>query len=61
MQGIEVTQTALGKKIGYGTVIVRGTDGSRTAFSALNHPVEFRERVEEQMGRAKPAGARPAK
>ena len=58
--GIQVTQSALGQKLGYGTVVVRGTDGRRTAFASLHHPVEFRDRVQEQMGRVKPAGTRPA-
>ena len=47
--GMEVTQSALGKKLGYGTVIVRGTDGSRTAFASLNQPVAFLERVQAQL------------
>ena len=61
VQGMQITQSALGKQIGYGTVVVRGIDGSRTSFSSLNHPLEFREGVQDQMGRAKPAGTRPAK
>jgi uncharacterized membrane protein YdbT with pleckstrin-like domain len=61
VEGIQVTQSALGKKIGYGTVVVRGTDGSSTSFSSLNLPVAFRERVQEQLGRIAPAGTRPAK
>ena len=46
---VQVTQSALGKKIGYGTVIVRGTDGSRTAFASLHQPVAFLERVQAQL------------
>jgi uncharacterized membrane protein YdbT with pleckstrin-like domain len=61
VEGMQVTQSALGQRLGYGTVVVRGTDGRRTAFASLNHPVEFRDRVQEQMGRVKPAGTRPAK
>lgn len=61
VEGMQVTQSALGKKLGYGTVIVRRTDGSSTAFSSLNHPVAFRERVQEQLGRIAPVGTRPAK
>jgi len=46
---VQVTQSALGKKLGYGTVIVRGTDGSRTAFASLHQPVAFLERVQAQL------------
>jgi uncharacterized membrane protein YdbT with pleckstrin-like domain len=55
--GIQVTQSALGQKLGYGTVVVHGTDGSTTSFSSLNDPAAFRERVQEQLGRLAPAGA----
>ena len=47
--GVEVTQSALGQKLGYGTVVVRGTDGSSTSFSSLNQPVAFLERVQAQL------------
>jgi uncharacterized membrane protein YdbT with pleckstrin-like domain len=50
IEGIKVTQSALSKKIGYGTVIVRGKDGSSHSFSEINHPLEFARMVEEQMG-----------
>ena len=60
VEGIQVTQSALGKKIGYGTMIVRGTDGSNSSFSALKHPLEFRDKVQEQIDRKKKPGT-PAK
>ena len=49
VEGMQVTQSALAQKIGYGTVVVRGTDGSRTAFASLNQPVAFLERVQAQL------------
>ena len=61
VEGMQVTQSALAQKIGYGTVVVRGTDGSRTAFASLNYPGIFRERVQEQLGRLAPAGNTSAK
>ena len=60
VEGIQATQSALGKKIGYGTMIVRGTDGSSSSFSALKHPLEFRDKVQEQIDRKKKEG-KPAK
>jgi hypothetical protein len=59
-EGMQVAQSPLGKKLGYGTIIVRGTDGSSHAFSTLNSPAAFQERVQEQLGRLAPAGAGPA-
>lgn len=61
VEGIEVTQSGLAGKIGYGTVTIRGTGGSRSAFPTIQYPLEFRDRAQEQMGRMKPAGGRPAK
>jgi len=61
VEGIEVTQSALGGKIGYGTVTIRGTDGSSSSFPTIQHPLEFRDRVQEQMGRITRGGNRPAK
>jgi len=58
--GIQVTQSALGQKLGYGTVVVHGKDGRNHAFSTLHYPAAFRERVQEQLGRLAPAGAGPA-
>lgn len=46
---VQVTQSALGKKLGYGAVIGRGTDGSRTAFAALNQPVAVLERMQARL------------
>ena len=60
VEKIEVTHSALGKKVGYGTVIVRGTDGSSSSFSAMKHPLEFRDKVQEQVDRKKKE-AKPTK
>lgn len=61
VEEVQVTQSALAQKIGYGTVVVRGTDGSRTAFSSLNYPMAFRDRVQKELGRLTPASTGPAK
>ena len=53
VEKIDVTHSALGKKIGYGTVIVRGTDGSSNSFSAMKHPLEFGEKAQGQIDRKK--------
>jgi len=55
---VDVTQSGLGGKIGYGTVTVRGTDGSTGIFPTLQHPLTFRDRVQEQQGRLAPSDSR---
>ena len=60
VEGMQVRQSALGKKIGYGTVVMRGTDGSSISFSEIHHPLEFRDTVQEQIDRRKKQGT-PAK
>ncbi len=44
--GVQVTQSFLGRKLGYGTVLVRGKDGGSNTFSAVNHPWDFANRVQ---------------
>jgi hypothetical protein len=53
VEEIQVSQSALGKKMGYGTLVVRGIDGSRHSFASLNQPVEFGNTIQERLGRAK--------
>jgi uncharacterized membrane protein YdbT with pleckstrin-like domain len=60
VEGIEVTQSALGGKLGYGTVTIRGTDGSSSSFPTIQQCLEFRDRVQEQIGRNGRAGDGPA-
>jgi uncharacterized membrane protein YdbT with pleckstrin-like domain len=54
--GIQATQSFLGRKLGYGTVVVRGKDGSSSTFSAVNHPWDFANKVQEQMDIKKKKG-----
>jgi len=61
VEEIQVSQSTLAKKIGYGTVVVRKTDGSSASFSSLNQPLAFRDRAQDLMGRTKRTGHRPAK
>ena len=54
--GIQVTQSYLGRKLGYGTVVVRGKDGGSNTFSIVNHPQDFANRVQEQIDNTKKKG-----
>ena len=56
IESVAVDEPALGRLLGYGTVIVRGTGGTPEMFEKINRPLEFREQVQRQIaGWAKPA------
>lgn len=56
IESVAVDEPALGRLLGYGTVIVRGTGGTPEMFEKILHPLEFREQVQRQIaGWAKPA------
>ena len=56
IESVAVDEPALGRLMGYGTVIVRGTGGTPETFEKIYHPLEFREQVQRQIaGWAKPA------
>lgn len=50
VESIGVEETVLGRMIGYGTVIVRGTGGTPETFLMIAHPQDFRRNVQEQIG-----------
>ncbi len=45
VEGIMVDQSALGRLLGYGTLIVTGTGGMKTPFPTIAHANEFRQQV----------------
>ncbi len=49
IEGIQASQDFLGRKLGYGTVVVRGKDGSRSSFSKIANPQQFATSVQEQI------------
>ena len=56
IESIAVDEPALGRLLGYGTVIVKGTGETPEEFEKISHPLEFREQVQRQIaGWAKPA------
>jgi uncharacterized membrane protein YdbT with pleckstrin-like domain len=50
VESIGVEETVLGRMMGFGTVIVRGTGGTPEAFLMIAHPQEFRRNVQQQIG-----------
>jgi uncharacterized membrane protein YdbT with pleckstrin-like domain len=49
IESIAVEEPALGRLLGYGTVIVRGTGGTPEVFPRIARPLEFREQVQRQI------------
>ena len=49
IESIAVAEPALGRLLGYGTVIVRGTGGTPEVFQQIARPLEFREQVQRQI------------
>jgi uncharacterized membrane protein YdbT with pleckstrin-like domain len=50
IESIGVDESGLGRILGYGSVIVRGTGGTFETFDRIAHPNEFRQQVQQQIG-----------
>ena len=56
IESIAVEEPGMGRILGYGTVIVRGTGGTPEVFPQIARPLEFREQVQRQIaGEPKPS------
>jgi uncharacterized membrane protein YdbT with pleckstrin-like domain len=55
VESIGVEETVLGRMLGYGSVVVRGTGGTPEPFLMIAHPQEFRRAVQEQTGTQQPS------
>jgi uncharacterized membrane protein YdbT with pleckstrin-like domain len=53
VESIGITEPFLGRVLGYGTVVVRGTGGTPESFNKIAHPAEFRKHVHEQADRSR--------
>ena len=49
IESVAVEEPALGRLLGFGTVIVRGTGGTPEMFEKIYHPLELREKVQSQI------------
>lgn len=49
VEGIQVNQGVLGRILGYGTIVVRGTGGAKDPFHKISAPLEFRRKAQEQI------------
>ena len=52
IESIVVDQGMVGRLLGYGTVVIIGTGGSREAPSGIEDPLEFRRHVQAQLASA---------
>jgi len=50
VESIGVEETVVGRTLGYGTVVLRGTGGTPEPFVKIADPQEFRRQVQEQIG-----------
>lgn len=49
VEGIGVDQSVLGRILGYGTITVSGTGGTRETFAMIASPLEFRRQVQASL------------
>jgi len=49
VESIEISETTIGRLLGYGTVIMIGTGGTSEPFQKVAHPLEFRSQVQQQI------------
>jgi hypothetical protein len=49
VESIEVSETAPGRILGYGSIVVIGTGGTPEPFHKVAHPLEFRSQVQQQI------------
>jgi uncharacterized membrane protein YdbT with pleckstrin-like domain len=49
IESVGVDETPLGRMLGFGTVIVRGTGGTPEQFETISQPLEFRRQVQIQI------------
>ena len=49
IESIGVNEPPLGRMLGFGTVIVRGTGGTPEQFDRIANPLEFRKQVQSQV------------
>ena len=49
VESVSVSQSILGRILGYGTITIIGTGGTKEPFHRIAHPLEFRKAVEGQL------------
>jgi uncharacterized membrane protein YdbT with pleckstrin-like domain len=49
VESVGVEESVLGRMLGYGTVVLRGTGGTPESFTKIASPLEFRTQVQQQI------------
>jgi len=49
VEGIQVSQGILGRILGFGSITISGTGGTKDPFHKIDAPLEFRKRAQEQI------------
>lgn len=55
VESLSVDQSVMGRLLGYGTITIIGTGGTREPFHGIAHPLEFRNAVQEQLSPTPPS------
>lgn len=59
VETIEVSEPAMGRMLGYGSILVVGTGGTSEPFNRMSHPLEFRSRVLDEIEKLRVTPSRP--
>jgi uncharacterized membrane protein YdbT with pleckstrin-like domain len=51
IESVGVDQSIVGRILGFGTIVIRGTGGSLEPFHRVSNPLRFRNQIQEQIGR----------
>lgn len=49
VESVGVEESVMGRMLGYGTVVIRGTGGTPESFNKIASPLEFRTQVQQQI------------
>ncbi len=52
VESIEISETPVGRLLGYGTIVIIGTGGTSEPFHKMARPLEFRSHVQQQIEQA---------
>jgi len=51
IESVGADQTIVGRILGYGSIVLRGTGGSTEPFEKIANPLEFRRQIQEQIAK----------
>jgi uncharacterized membrane protein YdbT with pleckstrin-like domain len=52
IESVGVDQNVAGRMLGYGDIVIRGTGGSLEPFRRVSAPLQFRNQIQEQIGKS---------